>query len=91
MDTTATQLTTDFQTVLLRQKNIQNNQIIRRQFGYVLSLLPIICRIDAIAFVCQIHLQRTIEAVVIFDYKDTHRVNSFSTSLNGITVQIVHR
>src|SRR5437764_9469451 len=76
MDTTAAQFAADFQTILLWQKNIQNDQIIRRQFGYILSLLPIISSIDAIALMCQIHLERTVEAVVIFNDKDTHSESS---------------
>src|SRR5579859_2901190 len=73
MNATTAQFTTDLQAVFLWQQNIQNDQVIGRQFSEILPLLPIIGSIDAIPFVGQVHLQRLAETMVIFYHQNTHR------------------
>jgi hypothetical protein len=46
MDTTTAQVTADLQTIFLGEKDIQDDQVVGRQFCKVLSLLPIIGGID---------------------------------------------
>src|SRR5215467_14829854 len=77
MDTTTAQVTADLQAIFLGQKDIQDDQVIGGQFGEILSLLPIIGGIDAIAFMGQISCQRTTQPMVVFYDKDAHGKASF--------------
>src|SRR5207249_6528563 len=84
MDATTAQVTADLQAIFLRQKDVQNNQIIGRQLGEILSLLPIIGGIDAIALMGQIGCQRATEPMVVFYHKNAHEPASLLLRLSGV-------
>src|SRR5579884_1081670 len=72
MNTPSSQFAADLQTILLRQENIQDDQIVRRKFGKILPFLSIIGSINAIPFMREIHLEGTIQTMIIFYHKNTH-------------------
>jgi hypothetical protein len=49
-----------------------HNDIIGREFGQILPLLSVIGRIDAVAFVRQVHFQRVAQVMIIFNYQNAH-------------------
>src|SRR5438034_10314779 len=77
MDTTTAQVTADLQAIFLGKKDIQDDQIVGRQFCEILSFLPIIGDIDAVSFMSQICCQRAAQSVVVFYYKNAHGKPSF--------------
>src|SRR5437660_3944830 len=76
MNPAPAQVTTDLQPIFLRQQNIQDNQIIGGHLSEILSLLPIVGAIDAIAFMGKARCQGTIETMVIFYHQNTHAKDS---------------
>src|SRR5207248_5458440 len=80
MNPAPAQVTTDLQPIFLGQQNIQDNQVISGQFCEILSLLPIVGAIDAIAFMGEARCQGTIETMVIFYHQNTHdKASSYGT------------
>src|SRR5947209_1855175 len=86
MDATTTQVTADLQAIFPGQKDVQNNQIIGRQLGEVLSLLPIIGGIDAIALMGQIRCQRAAQPMVVFYHKNAHKQTSLLLRIPGVQI-----
>src|SRR5947208_5761829 len=66
------QLTTKIEPVFLLRLNTQDHQVIGGHLSEILSLLPIVGDIDAIAFMGKARCQGTIEAMVIFYHQNTH-------------------
>src|SRR6266480_1520984 len=79
MVTTTAQVKADLQPIFLRQQDIQDDQVVGRQFCEILSFLPIIGDIDTVPFMGQIHLERRAEAMVVFYHKQTHEKSSLSS------------
>src|SRR5437588_6618476 len=72
MNPAQTQVTTDLQPIFFGQQYVQDNQVIGSHFSKVLSLLPIVGAIDAIAFMGEARCQRAIETMIIFYHQNAH-------------------